>query len=54
MEKEEMIQKYKIYQPKIFKKNLTHSEMICHICSSPDYEEDNQIVFCSICNISLH
>lgn len=36
------------------KKNLTHSEMICHICSSPDYEEDNQIVFCSICNISVH
>lgn len=29
--------------------------MICHICASPDYEDDkNLIVFCSICNISVH
>ncbi len=26
----------------------------CQVCTDGDYTEDNLIVFCSMCNISLH
>ena len=52
--KEEGIKKYTIYHPKPDFKKLNHSDMICYVCNNPDYSDINQIVFCSICNISVH
>ena len=36
------------------KRKLTHNDMICYICNNPDYNDKNQIVFCSTCNVSVH
>lgn len=33
---------------------LSHIDTICHICNNPDYEEKNQIVYCGLCNITVH
>lgn len=27
---------------------------VCYVCNSGDYEDDNLIVYCSICNIAVH
>ncbi len=53
-EKEISIEKYSIYPPIVEKKKLNHEDIICYICNSPEYFDKNQIVFCSLCNLSVH
>lgn len=33
---------------------LQQNESICQVCTSGDYSDTNQIVFCSKCNVSVH
>lgn len=33
---------------------IKQNEIICQICTSGDYNDNNQIVFCSKCNVSVH
>lgn len=51
--KEQNIIKYS-QNSKTKKGKLTHNDMICYICNNPDYNDKNQIVFCSTCNVSVH
>ncbi len=53
-EKEMNIEKYGIFMPKLNKKKLNPDDITCYVCNSPDYFDQNQIVFCSTCNISVH
>ena len=39
---------------KIQKTKFSPSEIFCFICNDPDYSENNNIVFCAKCNISVH
>lgn len=33
---------------------VQHNDSICQVCTSGDYSDSNQIVFCSKCNVSVH
>ena len=35
-------------------KDGQYEDAKCQICTDGDYTDDNLIVFCSMCNISLH
>ena len=41
LKKEEGIQKYNIYHPKLDFKKLNHSDIVCYVCNNPDYSEIN-------------
>ena len=35
-------------------RNIDPDDVVCSICNDGDYEEDNLIVYCSICHITVH
>ena len=35
-------------------RNDTEETMICDICRSGDCEEDDEIIFCELCNVGVH
>jgi hypothetical protein len=55
--------KKKVYQAKVRRGEINFEDEAretqfedakCQICTDGDYTDDNLIVFCSTCNISLH
>ena len=36
------------------KRGLVVQDELCAICNNGDYEDEDQIVFCEICNIPVH
>lgn len=67
-DEEKYLEYLKMHQRKLYRSKVKKSETIieeeeregqyedakCQICTDGDYTEDNLIVFCSMCNISLH
>lgn len=49
------IKTHGIYQPSSKQYQTQDDEILCLVCSNPDYEDKgNQIVICSGCNMSVH